>query len=151
MEKILFKNFGEIKEKKKYLLEVLGEFIRSNEFMALAKAFDVKIEPSKSTNTILEELKSSLLTEWDYRSKTKVKESSQSNIGARWGLSEFQLSNEQSKLSFYLADKMGISSGVYPTRKKYDYGIALGGAKLSNYLRFKYLMFLQTYSNIEFG
>jgi hypothetical protein len=150
MNRLLFQDFGRIDNQRNEILNSLRMLFDSKEFVKLAALFGVHLDINKDVESILKDVNENLIDKWDFRKRTKMKESKSSNVGARWGINDVKLTKEQEDLAFYVAEKFGITSAVFPLQKKYNYGIVLGGAKLSNYLRFKYINYLEKYEGLEF-
>jgi hypothetical protein len=72
---------------------------------------------------------------WDFRSRQGQAFDKKVGEGARWLLSNDELSKEQEELALSTALKLGLRDNSEPSRDRFDYVWVLGGAKLSCLLR----------------
>ena len=114
--------------------ESIKQWLRTPILRELVKAFESDLPLNYGTN----ELSKWLLDFsdcWDFRGKQKQAFDNKIGEGARWLLSDADLSEEQKSLALTAALELGLRNNTVPTINNFDYVWVLGGAKLSCLLR----------------
>ena len=114
--------------------ESIKQWLRTPILRELVKAFEGDLPLNYGTN----ELSKWLLDFsdcWDFRGKQKQAFDNKIGEGARWLLSDADLSEEQKSLALTAALELGLRNNTIPTINNFDYVWVLGGAKLSCLLR----------------
>ena len=135
MSKNLILACPEVKcERNAKIKESISRWFATPALNELVKAFEGELP----TSLDVRELSKWLLTFsdcWDFRGRQKKAFDSKVGEGARWLLSDDDLTEEQKSLALAAALELGLRDNSIPTISEFDYIWVLGGAKLSCLLR----------------
>ncbi len=115
----------------------INEWIHSDAMKKILSSFNTCIPNNLST----EESVNWLLRfsdEWDYRKKQQTAMDKTTSEAARWLIKDSEIEEQQAKVVMEAIADLGLIDVDMPLHRKYDYIVALGGARLSCLLRPRY-------------
>jgi hypothetical protein len=114
--------------------DVLEKWIKSEALSSLAEAFGGK-PPLEEGYATLAKWYLDFSDCWDFRSHQRLAFDGKVGEGARWLVSNDDLSESQKSFALEAASQLGLMDNSVAPHNAYDYILVLGGAKLSCLLR----------------
>ncbi len=114
----------------------IEDWISEPDFVALLSSFGkAEIKEKLLRNRISELIEFSSI--WDFRGRQKKKGSNNAE-NARWTVEDYGFNRQQIEKIMVTAEKLGLLGCFMPLKKRYDYILVLGGARMSCLFRMKY-------------
>lgn len=134
--KLLYKVNKGIEQHQNYKEQICSWFL-SDEIKELVDVFQGEFPKNKSEQEILSWLVR-FSEIWDYRNNQKSTLDTATGEKARWLVSNAGLSEKQKECIDKVIKKLGLLGVSKPSLERYDYILALGGARMSCMYRTKY-------------